>query len=253
VTLSGLDRIKSRTGVIADVVVHSDLEALARAAAEIVCSSLSTGGQQERLAVVLSGGSTPKRLYQLLASEPYRERVPWKRVHWFFGDERFVLPDSPRSNFGLVWNVLLSSVVLPETNIHPIHTKGLRPEAAANAYAKEIEEFRIALGRDRGRPLFDVVLLGLGEDGHIASLFPGSAALDERAAWVTSAKSPESEWRITLTYPALESCKTCLFLVAGATKTSILSSVARGEDFPATRLNPQGRCLWLVDRAAADS
>jgi 6-phosphogluconolactonase len=249
--VSGLGRIQSRAALMRDLVVHGDVVAVARDAAEFICNFLTTCVGRENLAVVLSGGATPKALYELLALAPYVERVPWDRVHWFFGDERFVPKDSARSNFRLVRSTLLSSGMAPESNIHRIRTEGLTPEGAANAYHETIEEFRVASGRSRASPLFDIVLLGLGEDGHIASLFPGTGALNVRSVWATPAKSPDSESRITLTYRALESSRVCLFLVAGGSKASILSSVARGEDLPATRLRPQGECVWFVDRAAA--
>ena len=228
--------------------IHADAEALARAAADWICQRLeSTLG---RSAIALSGGSTPKRLYETLADPAYRERVPWARVHWFWGDERFVAPDDPQSNFAMFDQAVLRRVEVPEHNVHRIPTLGLTPSEAAEAYSRELQRFHGSGDLQDGEPLFDVVLLGLGDDGHVASLLPGSAALEERAAWVTSVETGRPEPRITLTYPALESCRDCLFLVAGAAKRAITAAVLRGEDFPATRLKPRGGCTWFIDRAA---
>lgn len=233
----------------ADITVHSDADTLARTAAELITGYLSS--KAGRLAVALSGGSTPKRLYELLASPEYAERIPWPRVHWFWGDERFVPPDDPRSNFHMFKATVLSHVPAPTTNIHPIPTVDLTPKEAADAYVTELQKFHGDSVLREDDPLFDVVLLGLGDDGHTASLFPGAAALEERSAWVAAVRSPQSEPRITLTYPVLESCRHCLFLVAGPAKKKALTAVLRGEDIPATRLEPHGQCTWLVDRSAA--
>ncbi len=233
----------------ADITVHSDAGTLARAAAELVTGYLSS--EVGQLAVALSGGSTPKRLYELLAGPEYAERIPWPRVHWFWGDERFVPPDDPRSNFAMFEAAVLSRVPVPTANIHPIPTVGLTPKEAADAYVRELRQFHGDSVLRDDDPLFDVVLLGLGDDGHTASLFPGSAALKEQSAWVAAVHSPQSESRITLTYPALESCRHCLFLVAGPAKKATLTAVLRGKDIPASRLKPHGQCAWLVDRSAA--
>ncbi len=233
----------------ATVKVYRDADELARAAAGWLCARLTS--IDGALAVALSGGSTPKRLYELLGAADYRDRIPWERVHWFWGDERFVPPDDPRSNFAMFETALLAHARVPEANVHPIPTIGLTPEAAADAYARELQRFREEFMPSVEHPLFDVVLLGLGEDGHTASLLPGSAALDEKSSWAAAVNSGDAEPRITLTYPALESCHDCVFLVAGSAKKAILSAVFRNEDFPATRLRPQGRCTWLVDRHAA--
>jgi len=235
----------------ANITVHSDADALARTAVELIISYLSS--KAGRLAVALSGGSTPKRLYELLASPEYAERIPWPRVHWFWGDERFVPPDDPRSNFHMFKATVLPHVPAPTTNIHPIPTVGLTPKKAADAYVTELQKFHGDSVLREDDPLFDVVLLGLGDDGHTASLFPGATALEERSAWVAAVRSPQSEPRITLTYPALESCRHCLFLVAGPAKKEALTAVLRDEDIPATRLEPHGQCTWLVDRSAAPS
>lgn len=229
--------------------VHADADAVAQAAGVWLCSRLSA--ETGNVAVALSGGSTPARLYELLAEPECRDRVPWARVHWFFGDEHFVPPDDPRSNFALFQRTVLAHVPVPDENVHPIPTVGVTPDRAADSYAQELQRYYGATVLGADRPLFDVVLLGLGEDGHTASLLPGSAALEERSTWVTAVVDARPEPRISLTYPALESCRNCLFLVAGSAKKAILGAVLRGEDYPATRLRTRGECIWFVDRAAA--
>ena len=233
----------------ANVKVYPDADALARAAAGWLSDRLSS--TEGILAVALSGGSTPKRLYELLAGKDYRDRIPWERVHWFWGDERFVPPDDPRSNFSMFEAAVLSNVPVPKENVHAVPTVGLTPEEAADAYAQELQRFHGDSTPTAEDPLFDVVLLGLGDDGHTASLFPGSSALEEQSSWASAVNSDEAVPRITLTYPALESCRDCVFLVTGSAKKAILSAVFRNEEYPVTRLKPLGRCAWLVDRHAA--
>jgi 6-phosphogluconolactonase len=205
---------------------------------------------QGRFAICLSGGSTPRRLYELLAGDPLRNAFPWHRVHWFWGDERFVDPSSPDSNFNMTRLAMLQRAPVPAENIHAIPTVSLDPPAAALAYQRELMAY---YGEERlvaGRPLFDVTLLGLGEDGHTASLFPGSPTLMEKSAWVSYDQVSRPEPRITLTYPALEASLDTVFLVAGSGKRAILDSIRRGGDCPAARLAPSGDVYWFVDREA---
>jgi len=190
-----------------------------------------------RIAVALSGGSTPRLLYRTLAGGDF----PWARTHWFFGDERFVPPDDPQSNFGMAREAMLSRA--PAANIHPVPTVGLTPDTAAERYERQLHDFFGA-----ARPLFDIVLLGLGADGHTASLFPGSAVLDERTRWVRATENG----RITLTYPALESAAHAAFLVAGAEKHAALTRLIAGDGaLPAARLVPEGELVVFADGCAA--
>jgi 6-phosphogluconolactonase len=230
------------------VAVHSTPEDLARAAAAWLRERAATAGP--RFAVCLAGGSTPRRVYELLASAE-RDSFPWDRAHWFFGDERFVPHDHPDSNYRMAREALFDAAPVPAANVHPIPTAG-RPAQEAQRYESELRELYGAATLDPQRPLFDVVLLGLGEDGHTASLFPGSKALQERERWVVDVLSPKSEPRITLTYPALESTRAVAFLVAGAHKRDILARVRAGEDLPAARLRGHAP-HWFIDRAAAPS
>lgn len=210
--------------------------------------------KERAFAVCLSGGSTPRRLYELLAEPPYRERFPWPRTHWFWGDERFVPHDDDLSNYRMVKEALLSRAPIPAENIHAIPTEGLGPDASAAAYERTLKSFYGADRLDAARPLFDVNVLGLGPDGHTASLFPGNAALRERDKWVCAVTGAKREARITLTYPALESCRHAAFLVAGSEKRAILERLRRGDrSLPAAHVRPTGTLSIFADAAAAGS
>jgi 6-phosphogluconolactonase len=202
--------------------------------------------------ICLSGGSTPKLLYQRLAEAPWRDRMPWERTHLFWGDERFVAPEDARSNYRMVREALLDHVPIPPDQIHPFETEAIEPGDAATHYEQILKSFHKSDALDPARPLFDVVLLGLGPDGHTASLFPGTSVLSERVCWASEAVGPQSETRLTLTYPALESAANAAFLVAGEDKRAILRRLLSGDmDLPATRYRPVGDFLCFVDRAAS--
>jgi 6-phosphogluconolactonase len=204
-------------------------------------------------AINLSGGSTPRRLYECLAGPPYRNTFPWSRTHWFWGDERFVPHDDALSNYRMVREALLSRVPIPTDHVHPIPTEGISPEAAASAYECQLKSFYGAERLDPARPLFDVTLLGLGPDGHTASLFPGTAVLVEQKHWVAAVVGAKSEARITLTYPALESSRNAAFLVEGEEKRAILNRLCRGDaSLPAARLRPAGALRVFADEAAIE-
>jgi 6-phosphogluconolactonase len=227
-------------------------EALARGVAQWLLGAVQARGGT--CALGLSGGSTPRRLYEVLAVPPVVTRFPWDDVHWFWGDERFVPPDHPDSNFRMVDEALLSVAPIPRENVHAVPTEGLSLADAAAAYEAVLKNFYGEDRLDPRRPLFDVTLLGLGEDGHTASLFPGTPALTERERWVLGVEPPNLEPRITLTYPALDSSRTVAFLVAGARKREILARVLAGDpSLPASRVHPVGETLWFADRAAAPS
>ncbi|WP_375463082.1 6-phosphogluconolactonase [uncultured Methylobacterium sp.] len=230
-----------------------DPDALARAAADRLIA-VCAAAPAERIAVCLSGGSTPKRLYERLAGPDYVGRVPWGRVHWFFGDDRVVPWDDARSNVRMVREAFGHGAPVPATHLHLIPSDA-GAETGAAAYARALLDFYGADRLDPGRPLFDLVLLGLGEDGHTASLFPGKPAL---AAEALAAPVPEAGLaphvpRITLTFPALASSALVLFLVAGAGKRDALRRLSAGEDLPAGRVTSLGRVVWMVDAAAADA
>jgi 6-phosphogluconolactonase len=226
----------------------ADAEALARRAAEWIAGLAAES--RGRFAICLSGGSTPRRLYQLLAQSPFREEMPWERLHWFWGDERCVPWDDPDSNYGMARAALLAHVPAPAANIHGIATGGT-PVEAALAYERLLQSWYGAATLDPARPLFDIVLLGLGEDGHTASLIPGTQVLGERRRWAAEVVGARPEVRITLTYPVLESTRQAAFLVAGADKRAILARALEGDaSLPAARLRPHGVLTWFVDAAA---
>ena len=203
-----------------------------------------------RIAVALSGGSTPRPLYRLLTEPPWRARLPWDRIHWFWGDERFVPPDHPDSNYRMAREAMLALAPIPPANIHPVPTAG-DPAAAARSYQETLQSFYDGAALDPARPLFDIQLLGLGPDGHTASLFPGTAVLGERRRWVAEVVGAKPETRITLTYPVLESSRHTAFLVAGADKRAALAgALAHHQELPAARLAPMGELVWFVDREA---
>jgi 6-phosphogluconolactonase len=226
-------------------------EVLARRVADWLLA-LATA-KEGRFAVALSGGSTPRRLYELLARPPYRDAFPWGRTHWFWGDERFVPRNSPDSNYRMVQEAMLAHVPVPTGNVHPIATENLTPDQSAIAYERDLKDFYGTLKLRPDQPLFDVTFLGLGPEGHIASLFPGTAVLKERSHWTGAVIGAKAEPRITLTYPALESSSEVAFLVAGAGKRPVLEQLFGGDEgLPAAHLHPvKGELRFFLDRAAA--
>src|ERR1700726_2384660 len=234
-----------------EIVVVADTAALAETAAQRLANPVTQSG---RPAVCLTGCSSPEGLYRLLGEEPWRGKVPWDRVHWFIGDDRFVPESDSLSNMGMARRLFLAAAGAPRGNIHPIPTDANYPEGAANIYEDELKSFYGAERLDRERPLFDLVPMGLGPDGHTASLFPGSRALDEKNRWVVAVTKAGMEPfvpRVTLTFPALASTREMLFLVDGAGKRDVLRRVFAGEDLPGGRAYSDGDLVWLLDRAAA--
>src|SRR6266853_4350667 len=232
------------------VIPVADAKALARAAADRIMARIAANG--DRVADCLTGGSSPQRLYQLLATEAYRSQIPWQRVHWFIGDERFVLADDRLNNMAMARRIFLDRCA-PAANIHPIPTDTADPEQAARRYERELQSFYGTHQLDSTRPLFDVVLMGVGPDGHTASLFPGYPDLDETERWVVGVPKAHVEPfvpRVTLTLPALNSCREMLFEVSGADKRAIFTRVLAGENLPANRAHSMGETVWLVDKAA---
>ncbi len=232
--------------------VFPDLESLSRAAALAMAERINaTVEQRGRFTLVLSGGHTPKRLYELLGSE-YLGRIPWPDVHLFWGDERYIPATDSRSNFAMVRRALLDSGRIPTQNVHPIATEFSDPVEAARAYERELKIFF------RGDwPEFDLVLLGLGLEGHTASLFPDSPALAESRRWVVPVQAPvEPRGRITMTLPVLNRAVLVYFLVAGADKAAPLERALAGpsdpDGCPASAVRPErGEVVWWVDQSAA--
>jgi 6-phosphogluconolactonase len=228
-----------------------DSEALAKHVAEwMTAAAIAASGP---FRVSLSGGSTPKVLYALLASDAFRGRFPWPRVSWYWGDERFVPYDHPESNFRMTREAMLSKAPVPPENVHPVPPPSDgTAEQAALRYEQILQQAYGATVFDPARPLFDITLLGLGPDGHTASLLPGEPVLEERRRWVAAVSHGRPEIRITMTYPAIESSRHVAFLVAGKEKAAILAEIrAGGSLVPAARLRPVGELIWFTDRAAA--
>ncbi len=224
--------------------VVEDAEALARAGAELVAGTLRAAAAAGRACpIALSGGSTPQAMYRLLAGPEFGRGLPWHAADFFWGDERCVPPESPDSNYGAARRLFLEPLGVDPDSVHPI--PAWEGEPAAAAYEEELKLYF------DGPPDFELLLLGLGPDGHTASLFPGSPALDEGERWtacVTSPKPPPR--RVTLTFPALNAAKRAAFLVSGADKASALADALAGRDVPAARVRA-AETLWLADRAAA--
>jgi 6-phosphogluconolactonase len=233
-----------------EIAVLEDVGALARHAAAWFATTIAQLPGRS-IAICLSGGTTPRALYALLARPEYRDRLPWAHIHWFWGDERFVPPGDPRNNAGMARHLLLNGAPIPCANVHPIPTMTTDAARAADDYEEELRRFYGAARFSYERPLFDVTLLGVGEDGHTASLFPGSPLLDERTRWVGADPGDSSVPRITLTYPALESSREVAFLVAGAAKRAVMKKILQpGCGLPAARVQPVGTVHWFMDRAA---
>ena len=244
-------------GLEPDIRIFADAKILSRRAAEVILQQITAGLQTKKhFTLALCGGTTPKLLYALLAADDsFNSRVPWHRVHFFWGDERIVPPDHPESNYRTAANTLLCKVPVPPANIHRMKTEEPDPFKAAQDYEQELRIFfRLETGQ---LPRFDCVLLGMGSDGHTASLFPGTAALRHAdrlvvANWVEQFET----YRITLTAPVLNNADWIIFLVSGAQKAEALQQVLEGnkqpERYPAQLIRPtHGKLLWLVDQAAA--
>ncbi|MGA7675832.1 MAG: 6-phosphogluconolactonase [Rhizomicrobium sp.] len=203
-----------------------------------------------RFRIALTGGETPRALYRELGAR-FRDSVDWADVEFFWGDERFVPPDCPHSNYRMARETLLSQIPALEKNIYPIPTGG-DPDEAARAYEATLKNAYGADRLDPARPLFDLVLLGLGDDGHICSLLPGSPALEERQRWAVAVTQGRPETRVTLTYPPIQSSRVTAFLVVGREKAEAVHAVRSGDSaLPGGRLQPEGELVWLLDRAAA--
>ncbi|MEW6660343.1 MAG: 6-phosphogluconolactonase [Thermodesulfobacteriota bacterium] len=231
---------------------YPDLETLSRAAAQLFARQAEQAVKvRARFSVALSGGQTPRRTYEILAQPPFRDQVPWEQTHVFWGDERCVAPDDPRSNARLAREAFLERVPLPPAQIHPISCIG-SPATAAREYAALLRQFFEA-----GPPRFDLIFLGLGEDGHTASLFPYDRALEERRRWTAAVYVPAQDLhRVTLTATVINQARVVAFLVAGGAKAGVLREVMQKPRdpwrLPAQLIKPEpGELYWLVDREAA--
>ena len=211
---------------------------------EKIQSAISERGQ---FTIALSGGSTPKPLYEAIASQ----NLPWEKIHVFWGDERYVPPDHPDSNQGMARQAWLDRVNMPAANIHPMPTDEADPAVAASKHEEQLRDFfKVQVGEF---PVFDVILLGMGDDGHTASLFPHTEALQVRDRLVTVGNK-DGQPRLTFTVPLINSARCVLFVVAGSNKRSALAEIfsATGDDqtYPSRLIQPQGELWWLLDESA---
>jgi 6-phosphogluconolactonase len=232
--------------------IYPDLDVLSHAAAEtFMLQSRQASLVCGRFTVALSGGGTPRRLYEILASPPYCDRIHWNMVHVFWSDERCVPPADPRNNANLARQVLLNKVPIPPGNIHPIRTD-LPPQEAAMQYEQELRQFF-----SNQNPNFHLVLLGLGKNGHIASLFPHTPVLNEGTRWVSEVYVKELDmYRVTFTAPFINQASQVVFLVSGLDKARVLEKVLEGPyqplKLPAQLIRPNdAQPIWLVDKAAS--
>jgi 6-phosphogluconolactonase len=229
-------------------IIAPDPASLAHLAAGWLATRIDA--KQGPFRLVLSGGSTPRALYALLGSE-YRARIDWSRVELFWGDERFVPYSDPDSNFRMAQETLLSKIDIPSANVHPIPTNG-EPADAAHCYEILLRNIYGSEKFNPARPLFDVILLGLGSDGHTASLLPGEPVLEEHEKWVASVMHGRTEPRITLTYPAIASSAAMALLVTGSDKAQAVRKARAGDiSLPAARIRAQGEVIWFLDSASA--
>ena len=241
--------------VFPGVLASADADELARTAArKFVDWAWQAIARDGNFFVALSGGSTPKALFRLLASDEFRQQIDWPRVHLFWGDERAVPPDDPESNYGMTRRELLIRVPIPAANVHRMEAEDPNLGRAAHEYEILLRRF---LPLDaRGFPVFHLVYLGLGIEGHTASLFPGSPLLKETLRWVSTPMVEKlGKRRMTLTLPVLDAAQRVVFLVSGSEKAPILREVLLGhpkQPLPAQMVQPQnGERIFLVDEAAA--
>jgi len=235
-----------------DIRVFPDLPALNGAVLKEIDRLIAEGvAQRGRFAIALSGGHTPEALYTLWAQRD-RTLTPWDKVHLFWGDERYVHADDPLSNYRMTRETLISRVPIPTENVHPFRTELPSPEATAADYESTLRGFF-----GNAAPQFDLQLQGIGEEGHTASIFPGSPALDEKQRWVMPVIAPANPpQRITLTPVVLNQGRNTYFLVAGASKKEIVQKLrsepeGKPSEYPARRLQPVGGAIWYLDQAAA--
>ena len=237
-----------------DARIFANIDQLSSAALDGLLAIVQESvAQRGRFAIALSGGHTPAKLYTLWAqAERAGRRTPWDRVHLFWGDERFVPFDDPLSNYRMTHEALIAHVPIPATNVHPAPTGLAFPEAAAQAYESELRKFFGA-----APPAFDLQLLGLGPEGHTASLFPNSPALEEKQRWVMAVKAPaRPPDRLTFTPAVLNLGQNTFFLVAGTDKRGIVSALRKEPDagqssYPAARIRPSGPVIWFLDAEAS--
>lgn len=235
------------------VVIEQDYTALAFKGAQFFLEMAKLSKEKWGIfKIAISGGSTPRGMHTVLAQEDFRSKVPWDKTHIFWADERFVPYESNLSNFGTAKRDFLSKLPLPHENIHPIPIKET-PELAAETYEAELR--RLLFLGDPKPPLLDLVFLGIGADGHVASLFPGSSVLEEGERWIGTSMGGEPPIeRVTMTLILINQASVVVIMASGAEKADIVKRVLKDNDssLPASRVNPSnGRLVWLLDQEAA--
>jgi len=230
---------------------YPNKEQMVTATTERVINEIGQAIQERGLCnMALAGGNTPREVYSTLADDPYRDRVDWDRLHLFWGDERMVPPEHEDSNFRMVKETLLDHVGIPDGNVHRIRGE-IVPEQAAREYAEFLHNHFKS-----DSPRFDIILLGIGEDGHTASLFPGTDAVEECKLYTVGVFVPRLDtWRVTLTFPVLNAAREVLFLAAGKSKSDIVQRIISikqpAKEFPASMVNPEdGTLHWMLDSEA---
>ena len=244
-----------------EIRTYPGLPELSFAAAEFIAEQAETNTTERGIfTLVLSGGTTPRPLYEHLATSPFVNRVDWRQTHLFWGDERFLPPDHSDSNFALAYRALISKIDIPSRNVHRIPTESDSPQKIAKNYEEELRRFFQSTYQseyDSYFPSFDVILLGLGEDGHTASLFPGDAVLEERERWVAAVDGTSGSPavpRITLTFPVINQSRCAVFLASGQDKREVFQEIVTCREtasYPAARVKPSGRLLWFIDESLA--
>ncbi|MEI6125832.1 MAG: 6-phosphogluconolactonase [Pseudomonadota bacterium] len=239
----------------------SDLSSLSQRAAQAIAQTLHAAIEHRGwCSWVLSGGATPGRIYEYLAAPFFSVKMPWDKIHFFWGDERCVPWDTQESNFYLAHTALISKISIPQSNIHRMRGDISPPEYSATSYEQELRAFfQSAMGRENMFPQFDLVLLGLGADGHTASLFPGDETVNENSRWVRAVHAPAGyypENRITLTLPAINNSQRVFFLVSGKAKAPVVNKVIAGilgaeNPYPAACVAPRKELVWFIDEGGA--
>jgi 6-phosphogluconolactonase len=227
---------------------NTPVEVAESVASWLIAQSKAGIALRGKFSIALAGGSTPKQLYRLLSSEPRRQEIAWENWEFYFGDERACPPEDPRSNYAMAKNALFDPAAVSSSQIHRMHAEESDLQAAARNYA---DALIAGVGDDNAVPRLDCVLLGLGENGHTASLFPGDPSLRLQSQWCTASKADYEPFdRLTLTFPTLNAARAVAFMVTGATKYPALQDVIRGVA-PAANVAPQGGVLrWFLDQAA---
>lgn len=237
------------------IIITSDASQLAAKGAQLFCKTAKESiALQDRFAVAISGGSTPRAMHRRISQEPYLSDISWEKTHIFWVDERMVAVDHPNSNFGTAKKDFLNIIPIPSDQVYPIPVM-TRPEEGTASYQATLKTFFHIHNMSSDSPVFDLILLGIGKDGHVASLFPGQPQIKEANRWVLNVRGGQPNvFRITLNYSVLNNARQILFLVSGSGKAAIVKTLLENSQvqLPAVKIRPpNGRVIWLLDQAAA--